>query len=87
MNVIGCKRDYIARNKARAATAGMARSRERKLEKMDMIVPPSEIVKPTFSFNCKTFQSTIVLRTDKLEVGYNRPLLKPITLEIKIERE
>ena len=75
--------DYIARNKARAATAGMARSREKKLEKMDMIVPPSEIIKPTFSFNCKTFESTIVLRTDKLEVGYSRPLLKPITMEIK----
>ena len=75
--------DYIARNKARAATAGMARSREKKLEKMDMIVPPSEIIKPTFSFNCKTFQSTVVLKTDKLEVGYSKPLLKPITMEVR----
>lgn len=75
--------DYIARNKARASTANMAKSREKKLEKMDMITPPSEIVKPTFSFNCKPFQSTIVLRTSGLEVGYSKPLLKPITMEIK----
>ena len=75
--------DYIARNKARAATAGMARSREKRLEKMDMITPPSEIIKPTFSFKCKTFESTIVLNTENLEVGYSRPLLKPITMEIR----
>lgn len=75
--------DYIARNKARASTANMAKSREKKLEKMDIIIPPSEQVKPTFSFNYKPFESSIVLKTFDLEVGYSKPLLKPINLEVR----
>ncbi len=75
--------DYIARNKARAATANMAKSREKKLEKMDIITPPSEQIKPTFSFNYKPFESSIVLKTFDLEVGYSKALLKPITLEVR----
>lgn len=75
--------DYIARNKARASTANMAKSREKKLEKMDIIIPPSEQIKPTFSFNYKPFESSIVLKTTNLEVGYSNALLPPISLEVR----
>ncbi len=34
--------DFVARNKARAATANMARSRQRKLDKMDVITLAKE---------------------------------------------
>ena len=74
--------DYIAKNKARASTAGMAQSRVKRLEKMDLVNPPAEHVKPTFTFAQKEFASNLVLRVHNLVVGYNKPLLKPITLEV-----
>ncbi len=75
--------DYIARNKARAATANMAHSREKMLNRLDIINPPSEQIKPTFSFKYKDFAGNLVLKVDKLVVGYNnKPLLKPISFEV-----
>ncbi len=68
--------DYIDRNKARAATAKMARSRERKLEKMDVITPPSEQIEPTFVFKEKQFMGNLMLKVEDLVVGYDKPLLK-----------
>ncbi len=68
--------DYIARNKARAATAKMARSRERKLEKMDIITPPSEHIAPTFTFKEKPFAGNMMLKVEDLVVGYDHALLK-----------
>ena len=76
--------DYIARNKARAATAGMAHSREKMLSKLDIITPPSEQIKPTFSFKSKDFAGNLVLKVKNLVVGYNgNPLLKPISFEVE----
>ncbi len=76
--------DYIARNKARAATAGMAHSREKMLNRMEVITPPSEQIKPTFSFKYKEFAGNLVLKVEKLSVGYNgKPLLKPISFEVE----
>ena len=42
--------DFIARNKARVATRNMASSRQKKLDKMNLISKPKEKIKPTFSF-------------------------------------
>lgn len=76
--------DYIARNKARAATAGMAHSREKMLNRMEIITPPSEQIKPTFSFKYKDFAGNLVLKVENLTVGYNgKPLLKPISFEVE----
>lgn len=74
--------DYIARNKARAATARMATSREKRLEKMDVLEKPSEQIKPTFRFKYKPFGGRMMLRVENVEVGYTRPLLRPITFEV-----
>ena len=76
--------DYIARNKARAATAGMAHSREKMLNRLDIITPPSEQIKPTFSFKYKEFAGNLVLKVENLTVGYNgKALLKPISFEVE----
>ena len=64
--------DFIARNKARVATRNMASSRQKKLDKMNLISKPKEKVKPVFSFleartpgkvlfECKDFLLTSLL--------------------------
>lgn len=76
--------DYIARNKARAATANMAHSRERMLSRMEIINAPTEQIKPTFSFKYKDFAGNLVLKVENLCVGYDgKPLLKPISFEVE----
>lgn len=78
--------DYIARNKARASTARMAQSRVKRLEKMEVIDPPSEQIKPTFSFSEKPFAGNLMLKVENLVVGYNnKALLKPISFEVNYQ--
>ena len=43
-------RDFVARNKARVSTRNMAMSRQKKLDKMDVIELAAEKPKPEFSF-------------------------------------
>ena len=76
--------DYIQKNKARASTAKMARSRERKLDKMEIVIPPKELPKPTFSFKEKEFIGNLMLKVDNLQVGYNGKSLlkKPLSFEL-----
>ena len=38
--------DFIQRNKARVATRGMANSRAKRLEKMEILEKPKEYIKP-----------------------------------------
>ena len=40
--------EYIAKNKARAATAGMAASRQKMLDRIDVMAKPVSTVKPVF---------------------------------------
>ena len=42
--------DFIARNKARVATRGMANSRQKQLDKMEILERPTEKIKPEFHF-------------------------------------
>ena len=44
-------KDFVARNKARVATRNMAMSRQKKLDKMDIIELQSEKPKPSFDLN------------------------------------
>ena len=44
-------KDFVARNKARVATRNMAMSRQKKLDKMDVIELAAERPKPEFNFN------------------------------------
>ncbi|MFP3471819.1 ABC transporter ATP-binding protein, partial [Micrococcus sp. SIMBA_144] len=43
-------KDFVARNKARVATRNMAMSRQKKLDKMDVIEIAKEKPKPEFHF-------------------------------------
>ena len=74
--------DYIARNKARAATAGMANSRKKMLDRMDKIAKPSVIYDAEFSFPCEVLHTRELLKTDGLLIGYDHPLLPPINLSM-----
>ena len=53
--------DFIARNKARVATTNMAKSRQKKLDKMDIIELGKEKIKPIFSFSSARTTGKIVI--------------------------
>lgn len=73
---------FIAKNKARAATAGMANSRKKMLDKMDLINKPSVIYPSEFGFPCEEIMTKDLLIVENMEIGYSNPLLPPINLHI-----
>ena len=77
-------KDFVARNKARVSTRNMAMSRQKKLDKMEVIELDREKPKPTFSFKEGRASSKLIFETDGLTIGYNTPLSKP--LDLKMER-
>ena len=72
--------DFVNRNKARVATRNMAMSRQKKLDKMDRIELQAEKPKPSFEFNESRTPSRFIFQTQDLEIGYDRPLTKPLNL-------
>ncbi|MDE6357023.1 MAG: ATP-binding cassette domain-containing protein [Eubacteriales bacterium] len=72
--------DFIARNKARVATAGMARARQKKLDKMDIIELSKEKPKPEFRFKQARASDRLIFKTTDLVIGYTEPLCKPLNL-------
>ncbi|MBR2967784.1 MAG: ABC-F family ATP-binding cassette domain-containing protein [Clostridia bacterium] len=77
--------DYIERNKARAATAGMANSHKKLLDKMEIIKKPTVIYDAEFSFPYVDLHTKELLVVDKLEVGYGSPILPPISFTLGSE--
>lgn len=75
--------EFVAKNKARAATATLARSRQRQLDKMDVITLAPEKVKPTFSFKTARTPGRNVVEAKNLVLGYNEPLTSPLNLIIE----
>lgn len=72
--------DFIARNKARVATRNMAMSRQKKLDKMDLIELSREKPKPEFNFKEGRTSGRLIFETKDLVIGYDDPLSKPINL-------
>ena len=72
--------DFVNRNKARVATRNMAMSRQKKLDKMDRIELQDEKPKPSFEFKESRTPSRFIFQTQDLEIGYDRPLTKPLNL-------
>ena len=66
--------DFVARNKARVATRGMANSRAKKLEKMERIVLKGEKPKPSFSFSYSRTPSKYIFEAEDIVIGYDRDL-------------
>ncbi|MDR2846937.1 MAG: ATP-binding cassette domain-containing protein [Mycoplasmataceae bacterium] len=75
-------KDYIAKNGARASTARMAQSRQKKLDKMDVMPPAKLLEKPNFIFNSEAIGTGTILKAIDLEIGYERVLLPPINLNL-----
>ena len=76
-------KDFVARNKARVATRNMAMSRQKKLDKMDVIELAKEKPKPEFHFKTARTPSRFVVETDDLIIGYDEPLSKPLNLKVE----
>lgn len=72
--------DFIARNKARVATRNMASSRQKKLDKMDLLSKPKEKLKPTFSFIESRTPGKVLFECIDLIIGYDHALTKPLNL-------
>lgn len=81
---IGELKDFVARNKARVATRNMAMSRQKKLDKMDVIELAAERPKPEFEFKMGRTPGKYIFETKELVTGYEEPLSKP--LDISMER-
>lgn len=75
--------DFVARNKARVATRGMANSRQKKLDKMEILERPKEKIKPTFAFMESRASSRFVFKTEELVLGYNEALTKPLNFTLE----
>ena len=75
--------EFVAKNKARAATATLARSRQRQLDKMEIITLAREKVKPTFSFKTARTPGRVVIEAKDVVLGYNEPLTSPINLIVE----
>ena len=78
-------KDFVARNKARVATRNMAMSRQKKLDKMDVIQLEREKPKPEFNFKEARTSGKVIFETDDLVIGYSkdRPLSKPMNLRME----
>lgn len=76
--------DFIARNKARVATRGMANSRQKRLDKMEVLEKPREKPKPFFQFREARTPGRYVVEANSLVLGYDEPLTRPV--DIAIER-
>ncbi|MGL5615960.1 MAG: ABC-F family ATP-binding cassette domain-containing protein [Sarcina sp.] len=75
--------DFVARNKARVATTGMAKSRQKKLDKMERIELAGEKPKAEFNFKYGRTAGKMIFETKDLVIGYNEPLTKPLNLTME----
>ncbi|MBQ8597377.1 MAG: ABC-F family ATP-binding cassette domain-containing protein, partial [Lachnospiraceae bacterium] len=76
-------KDFVARNKARVATRNMAMSRQKKLDKMDVIELAGEKPKPEFYFKEARTPGRYIFQTKNLVIGYDEPLSTPLNLEME----
>lgn len=75
--------DFVARNKARVSTRNMAMSRQKKLDKMDVIELTKEKPKPEFNFKEARAAGKYIFQAEHLVIGYDEPLSKPITMAME----
>ena len=72
---------YIRKNKA-GTRAAMAKSRQKRLDKLERLTPPSDNLQAHFNFPYLELLSSATLRVKRLSVGYNKPLLEPVTFSM-----
>lgn len=76
-------KDFVARNKARVSTRNMAMSRQKKLDKMDVIELQAEKPKPEFNFKEARTPGRYIFQTSDLVIGYDEPLSSPLNLSME----
>ena len=77
---IASLQDFVARNKARVSTRNMAMSRQKKLDKMEVIELAKEKPKPEFHFLGSRAPGKFIFQTHDLVIGYDEPLSRPLNL-------
>ena len=76
-------KDFVARNKARVSTRNMAMSRQKKLDKMDIIELAQEKPKPEFHFKTARTPGRYIFETTDLVIGYEEALSSPLNLRME----
>jgi ATPase subunit of ABC transporter with duplicated ATPase domains len=76
-------KDFVARNKARVSTRNMAMSRQKKLDKMEVIELTKEKPKPQFQFKEARTAGKLIFEVKELVIGYDEPLSKPLNLRME----
>ncbi|MCI6538493.1 MAG: ATP-binding cassette domain-containing protein [Lachnospiraceae bacterium] len=76
-------KDFVARNKARVSTRNMAMSRQKKLDKMDVIELAADRPKPEFHFQYGQTPGKMLFETHDLVIGYEEPLSKPLNFSME----
>lgn len=76
-------KDFVARNKSRVATRNMAMSRQKKLDKMEIIERVSERPKPEFHFQEARTSGRYIFTTKSLVIGYEEALSKPLNISME----
>ena len=74
---------FVAKNKARAATATLARSKQKQLEKMEIVDKWKEKPKPTFGFRTARTPGKVIFKAKDLVLGYSDPLTKAISIAME----
>jgi ATPase subunit of ABC transporter with duplicated ATPase domains len=76
-------KDFVARNKARVSTRNMAMSRQKKLDKMDVIELAKEKPKPEFHFKEARAAGKYIFQLEDLVIGYDEPLTTPLNFSME----
>lgn len=76
-------KDFVARNKARVSTRNMAMSRQKKLDKMDVIELAAERPKPEFHFRMGRTPGKYIFEAKDFVIGYEEPLSRPLNMELE----
>lgn len=86
-NEIAKLEDFIRKNKARASTSKQAKSREKKLDKIDRIEIKSEAIKPHFDFKKARMSESTIFQSKNLVIGYDNPLSKSLNLKMRRQQK
>ena len=76
-------KEFIAKNKARVATTDLAKSRQRRLDKMEIIEKAHEAIKPNFVFKEAKSSGKFVISAEDLVIGYDEPLSAKLNFVIE----
>ncbi len=77
--------EFVARNKARASTAALAQSKQKALEKMEVMESLDSESSLSFNFNYKQTPAKITLRAENIGFGYkeDEPLFQNVTFALE----